>query len=178
MPSKIQYVGDQPTGWGYAAEDEATAFSWFKLMLDYKDLPANIKNSSRVREICSKLVNWDLSCGDPILDAMKVTTDYLKLLWEHSLRIIIQEQGQRWAIGMPCKVVITRPAIWSQEASARTRKVAEDAILDNARDFESVTISLVSEPEAAAHAVLQAPSVARRPELTQVSRYTESWLCY
>jgi hypothetical protein len=169
VPSKIQYGGDESTTWGYAAEDGATTFAWFKLMLDYESLPENIKNSARVQEIHSKLACWSLSCGDPIKDAIKVTVDYLSLLWRHAIRIIFEEHGQSWAIGMPCKVIITRPAIWTQKASARTQKVAEDAILPNAQDFESVTISMISEPEAAAHAVLQAPSVAQRPELTHVS---------
>lgn len=169
VPSRIQYIDGVPTEWGYAAEDGPTTFAWFKLMLDYEALPTNIKDSTRVQEIYAKFRCWSLSCGDPVQDAMKVTVDYIKLLWKHALEIILYEHSQTWAIGMACKVVITRPAIWSQKASARTQQVAEEAILPNAQDFESVTISLISEPEAAAHAVLHDPSVAQRPSLTHAN---------
>ena len=145
-------------------------------MLDYEELPPNIKNSVRVREIYNKLANRcprseDLDYRDQaaIQAAMQVTRDYLELLWNHALTVILNGYSQSWALGMHCKVNITKPAIWSQKASARTQKVAEDAILPNAQDFESVTISLVSEPGAAAYAVLQAPSVTKRPDLTHVS---------
>lgn len=158
----------EPTAWGYAAESGPTTFAWFKLLLDYEALPKNIRNSARVQETCDKLADWSLSCGDSVEDAMKVAVDYLKLLWQHALKVILHEHGQTWAIGMACKVVITRPAIWTQKASTRTQRVADDAILPNASDFESVAISLVSEPEAAAHAVLHAPSISQRPGLTHV----------
>ncbi|KAH7385573.1 hypothetical protein DE146DRAFT_759800 [Phaeosphaeria sp. MPI-PUGE-AT-0046c] len=169
VPSIISYVDGDPATWGYSAEDGPTTFAWFKLLLDYEALPENIKNSARVQDVYSKLSGWSSSCKDPIQDAMKVAVDYLRFLWKHALKVILHEHGQTWAIGMACKVVITRPAIWTQKASARTQRVAEDAILPNAQDFESVTISLISEPEAAAHAVLHAPSVAQRPSHTHAN---------
>lgn len=176
VPTKIQYDNNKPSAWGYTTEDSATTFGWFKLVLDYESLPPGIKSSPHVQDIHEKLRAWPLCRNNPAKAAMKATTDYLRLLWRHAIEVILKQRGHTWAHGMPCKVVITRPAIWSQKATSRTRKAAEKAIVANCEPFESVTLSLVSEPEAAAHAVLQAPDIALRPDLTQVGSFI--WQSY
>ncbi|KAJ4301514.1 hypothetical protein N0V90_003607 [Kalmusia sp. IMI 367209] len=166
VPSKIQYKGGKPIAWGFETQESSTTFSWFKLLLDYENLPAEVKSSRRVKIVHDKLRNW--YSNDPAEAAVKVTTDYLELLWRHAVEIIVNQEGQTWIHGMPCKVVITRPAIWSQKASARTKRAAKLAILRNKFSFESVSVTMISEPEAAAQAVLQAPSVVKRPDVTEV----------
>lgn len=168
VPTKIQYKSNEVV-WGSEAEDSATTFSWFKLMLDYEHLPPAIKTSQRVQETREKLKDWSMRRSNPIKSASKVTQDYLEQLWLYAVKTIHEHEGQTWARGMPCKVVITRPAIWSQKASSRTRQAAEKAIMPHRGPFESVDISMISEPEAAAQAVLQAPTVAQRRDLTKAN---------
>lgn len=168
MPTKIQYKGSTPVTWGFGTEESPTTFTWFKLILDYDNLPQNVKDCERVKSIHGKLRDWNPSKGSVGKAVMKVTTDYLTMLWRHAVDAIIKKHGQSWAQGMPCKVIITRPAIWSQKATSDTHTAARKAIRPNYSPFGSVDISLVSEPEAAAHAVLQAPEVRQRPDVTKV----------
>jgi hypothetical protein len=107
-------------------EETETTFEWFKLMLDYKALPPAIKSSRRVQQIHNKLRDWYE--GDPSKAAVKVTAHNLQFLWLHAIKVIVNKEGQSWVEGMPCKVVITRPAIWSQKASTETQRAAEWAI--------------------------------------------------
>lgn len=174
VPTKIQYNDDGPHAWGFAAEDSATTFTWFKLVLDYDNLPKSVRGCERVKNVHNKLRTWPECRGNIAKAVMKVTTDYLRLLWQYAIKVILTQRGHNWADGMPCRVVITRPAIWSQKATSDTLKAAEKAILPNYEPFESVSISLVSEPEAAAHAVLQAPEISWRPDLTEVRPHKHS----
>ncbi|KAH8725385.1 hypothetical protein GQ44DRAFT_826515 [Phaeosphaeriaceae sp. PMI808] len=167
VPTRMQYKDDNSTAWGFEAENTATTFDWFKLILDYENLPLETQTSQRVQQAYNKLKEWPRYRGNPIKSAMRVSVDYIQRIWRHAVNTILEEEGQTWAHGMPCKVIITRPAIWSQKASLRTRNIAEKAIKQHNSPFESIDISMVSEPEAAAQAVLQAPTIARRPDLTR-----------
>ncbi|KAH6629361.1 hypothetical protein C7974DRAFT_394309 [Boeremia exigua] len=171
VPTKIQYKGSTPVTWGFGTEESPTTFTWFKLILDYDNLPQNVRDCERVKSIHGKLRDWNPSKGSVGKAVMKVTTDYLTMLWRHAVDAIIKKHGQSWAQGMPCKVIITRPAIWSQKATSDTHTAARKAIRPNYSPFGSVDISLVSEPEAAAHAVLQAPEVRQRPDVTKVNDF-------
>lgn len=137
-------------------------------MLDYENLPSDIKDSPRVQHTYRMLQDPHRGFHNAVEGAMSVTVDYLEKLWCHAYKMILEKEGQSWICGMSCKVVITRPAIWSLKASARTREAAERAISRNLGDIKSIDVSLVSEPEAAAHAVLQDPSIAMRRDLTKV----------
>ncbi|KAF2463832.1 uncharacterized protein BDR25DRAFT_297413 [Lindgomyces ingoldianus] len=167
VPTRIQYANDQPVAWGFAAKDSVTTFEWFKLLLDYENLPLGVRTSQHVQRTLARLEGWSGYQGNPVKAAMKVTRHYLARLWRHGIEMIQDQYGQTWADGASCKVVITRPAIWSQKASARTRKVAKKSILSDYSPFESVSISMISEPEAAAQAVLLAPTVRNRPDITR-----------
>ncbi|KAF2258543.1 hypothetical protein CC78DRAFT_621736 [Lojkania enalia] len=165
VPSRIQFDGRVPIAWGFGLEESRTTFEWFKLILDYENLPLEIQSSQRVQQAHNKLAQW--SGEDPTKAAVKVTARYLRMLWKHAIAVIRNQEGQTWIDGMSCKVVITRPAIWSNKASARTRKAAEWAILREQGPFASIDMQMISEPEAAAQAILQAPAVARRPDVTR-----------
>ncbi|KAF2735587.1 hypothetical protein EJ04DRAFT_511695 [Polyplosphaeria fusca] len=156
VPSKIQFNGWEPVDWGFEVEDSVTTFSWFKLILDYEELPREIKNSDRVQETYGKLREWarDWYEGDPLKAAERVAAKYLKMLWRHAITVI-RDKGLSWIEDTHCKVVITRPAIWSPRATLRTRTAAEEAIRSDTSPFRSVSISTITEPEAAAQAVLQ-----------------------
>ena len=171
VPSKIRYRRGKPYAWGFNLEDTDTfdniTFDWFKLILDYDELPGGIKASRRVQSTYAKLRKY--GNGDPIETAVQVTADYLRLLWNNVLEAIQEEMGQGWIDGLLCKVVITKPAIWSQEACSRTEQAARMAIIPNKRPFRRIDLELIAEPEAAAHAVLGAPEVILRPDLTKVT---------
>lgn len=169
VPTRIQYVDDQPVAWGFEATDSLTTFEWFKLLLDYENLSPSVKTSQHVQRTLERLEGWSGYRGNPVKAAMKVSKHYLARLWRHGIQMIQDQYGQTWADGASCKVVITRPAIWSQKASDRTRRVAEKAIHSDYSPFASVSISMISEPEAAAQAVLLAPTVRYRPDITRVS---------
>lgn len=172
VPTRIQYgVHSEPVAWGFEARESATTFEWFKLLLDYDshDMPMDIKNSPRVQTARHMLEVWPPSEGNALRGAELVTRDYIQLLWRHVVHYILETKGQTWARNMACKVVVTRPAIWSQKASARTETAVKRAITGHSGEFRSVAISLVSEPEAAAHAVLRDPTVSKRPDLHNVS---------
>jgi hypothetical protein len=167
VPSRIQFNGQVPVAWGFDLEDSETTFEWFKLILDYENLAPEIRSSTRVRRTYQKLRDW--SKGDPTTAATTVTAHYLRLLWRHAITTIQDKEGQSWVDGVVCKVVITRPAIWGDKALDRTRRAAKWAILRDHAPFKSVSIDTISEPEAAAQAMLQAPAIAERPDVTGVS---------
>lgn len=146
-------------------ENDATTFEWFKLILDWDMLPTSIKESPRVQSVYNRLATWG---GDPIHAAEKATVDYLRLLWRCATKQIFDTLGSAWPEGRSCRVVVTKPAIWSQEASNRTQRCAEVAIVPDQKLFHYVNIMTVSEPEAAAQAVLQAPTMVHRLELLKV----------
>jgi GTP:adenosylcobinamide-phosphate guanylyltransferase len=43
---------------------------------------------------------------------VEVVTDYLRLLWQHTLKEMIAVDGEAEVEGQPLKVIITHPAIW------------------------------------------------------------------
>jgi molecular chaperone DnaK (HSP70) len=171
VPSQIQYNGRDAVAWGFGLDETETTFEWFKLILDYENLPQEIQSSKRVQKVYQRLRAWREKYwhdDDVPKAAVKVTTDYLRKLWRHGINAIQKKQGQTWMKGVPCRVVITKPAIWSQKASSRTQEAAEQAILEDHGPFDSISVTMIAEPEAAAQAILQDPDVTERPDLTKV----------
>ena len=74
--------------------------------------------------------------------------DYLSLVWRYAKEHIRKVRGDNWETIYAVKVVITVPAIWSEDAKNRTLRIANKAGIPD-------SVSLVSEPEAAALAVLK-----------------------
>ena len=158
--------------WGFNLDEEATkeatTFEWFELILNYEDLKADVKESPRVRSVYNKLQKFSRS--NPVEAAVKVTTDYLQMLWESALEAISLEMGPTWTKGLDCKVILTKPAIWSNLACERTEFTARRAInTSNQQPFRQISIQLISEPEAAAQTVLSSLEITKRPDMTKVS---------
>jgi molecular chaperone DnaK (HSP70) len=70
------------------------------------------------------------------------------LIWNYTKEDIRKVKGDSWVSIYELKVVLTVPAIWSHSAKDRTERVARAAGLPD-------NLSLVTEPEAAALAVLK-----------------------
>lgn len=139
VPTKISYENGKPARWGYAVELKEDCFRWFKLLLDPKN---KIGQSSEAVTTSLKLLR---SLNKRVED---VAADYLRLLWQYTKADIAKARGVDWESNYTVKVVLTVPAIWSHEAKDRTMKIAKNADLPS-------QIDLVSEPEAAALAVLK-----------------------
>jgi molecular chaperone DnaK (HSP70) len=140
VPTIISYKDGKPHNWGYCVDSaEKINFKWFKILLDpghrLRNKAEPVLNSMRLLRGLNKT-------------AEEVATDYLRLLWEYTQDDISRFQGDNWRAIYRLKVILTVPAIWSLPGKENTRKVALSAGLP-------VDVSLVSEPEAAALAVMK-----------------------
>jgi molecular chaperone DnaK (HSP70) len=140
VPTIISYdENGQPKNFGYSVDSiKEQGQRWFKLLLDpqhkYAYTDAAQKSNQRLRDINQT--------------AETVAADYLRLLWAYTKADIRRMKGENWESTYDLQVVLTVPAIWTHAAKERTKRVAKAAgILGN--------ISLVTEPEAAALAVLK-----------------------
>lgn len=140
VPTAISYENGEPKDWGYNVDfaTEMNSFKWFKILLDPEH---KLRNKAEPVVAASSLLR---SLGKSAED---VAADYLRLIWEYTCDDIKRMKGDDWGSMYNVKVVLTVPAIWSPAAKDRTEKVALAAGLPK-------DVSLVSEPEAAALAVL------------------------
>lgn len=177
VPTRIRYCRNRPASealWGWNLDEEdtenETTFEWFKLILNYEDLEDQVRNSDRVQRTYKKL---ERRYGrEHVMDgAVTVTTEYLEKLWRNGIEALERSQPPGWFVGMPCKVVLTKPAIWSERACDRTVRAARRAIARHPGPFREIApLELISEPEAAASAVLAAPSFTLRPDIVRVGK--------
>jgi molecular chaperone DnaK (HSP70) len=83
-------------------------------------------------------------------DAVDVTADYLKRLWEFAIGEI-RQQNPRSIDGMPFRIVIGVPANWPSKAQDKMRIAAERAgLLETRKGGLETELEFVAEPEAAA----------------------------
>ena len=87
-------------------------------------------------------------CGRTAIEA---ASDYLRRLWEHVENQIINEHSRAVYDYAEKSIVLSVPAIWSDSAKHNTYLVAAGAGLAK----ENYRLQIVSEPEAAAIAVLK-----------------------
>jgi hypothetical protein len=164
VPTAIRYYSDGTRSWGFNLGE--AALEWFKLILNYEELPPEIKSSDQIKKIYNLLERC--GNGNVIETAIQVTADYLNHLWNHAVERIEQAKSASFVKGTPCRVVLTVPAIWGHQASDRMKQAAERAGILNRKRFGETSLELVSEPEAAAQAVLGAPDITQRPDITKV----------
>ncbi|KAL1613681.1 hypothetical protein SLS54_010378 [Diplodia seriata] len=140
VPTTVSYGGDGKLDrWGYANTPGDSTLKWFKVLLE----PDNkYRNAVEEVQASMKLLN---SIGKPPED---LTADYLSLIWKYTKDDLRRHQGQDWEDIYALKVVLTVPAIWSAAAKEKTLRAAKAA------GFPA-DITLVTEPEAAAIAVLK-----------------------
>ena len=139
VPTILSYKNGEPHNWGYSVELSEPSFRWFKILLD---------PTSKFRDIAEPVVTSRQLLGTLNKTAEGVASDYLRLLWNYTREDIRKVKGDTWEDVYDVRVVLTVPAIWSPKAKDTTLKVAKAAGLPE-------KISLVSEPEAAALAVLK-----------------------
>ncbi|KAJ8121865.1 hypothetical protein ONZ43_g1792 [Nemania bipapillata] len=157
VPSKIHYDDKGEVSWGFKVPAGVKAIEWFKLLLvSDKDLQSHLQGSSHI-EVASKSLDM---LGKSFIEAVG---DYLKALWNHALEQICNAEGQALIDGMPFHVVLTVPAIWNDYSRARMRVAAKCAGILKLRAAGKTTLSLVSEPEAAAIATI--PELENREDL-------------
>jgi molecular chaperone DnaK (HSP70) len=154
VPTAIK-LGDNLGGaitWGYATSegtDGKEPLKWFKLLLlDDDDLPADVRESTHLKEARKYLETVNRS-------AVEIITLFLRHLWNHALGVIRTEIGESLVKLSRFHVVITLPAIWPAYACARMREAARDAGSVKQSPGGKSTLSFVSEPEAAAIATLE-----------------------
>lgn len=139
MASKISYQNWKAKNWGFNVELKEQSLSWFKLLLDPNNKIG--QGSDKVVDTLRQLEALNKAPED-------VSVDYLSKLWQYTKDKISKVRGEDWIDIYTVRAVLTVPAIWSDSAKDRTLRIAKRAgIPDN--------VSLVSEPEAAALAVLR-----------------------
>ena len=139
VPTIISYKNGRPHNWGYNVELSEQSFKWFKILLDPKH---KLGSSSEAVLTSSRLLSSLNKTAD------EVVADYLRLIWQYAKDDIQRLKGDNWQSVYTLRVVLTVPAIWSPAAKDKTLKAAKAAGLPD-------EISLVTEPEAAALAVLK-----------------------
>ncbi|KAF1830154.1 actin-like ATPase domain-containing protein [Decorospora gaudefroyi] len=142
VPTIISYQGGSPQ-WGFSVDNvRKDSFRWIKLLLDPKN---QVGRSSEAVLTSMKLL------GTLNKTAEDVAADYLRMIWNYAKEDIQKVRGDDWESIYTLKCVLTVPAIWSPVAKEKTLKIARMAGLPQ-------NLNLVTEPEAAALAVLKEKS--------------------
>src|SRR5205809_4391860 len=107
VPSTLFYEDkNKPPKWGFLVPREAKCLRWFKLLLlEDDDLKPDVHDSKYIKEAREVLKSLGKS-------AVEVVADYLRAIWQHTLKEMIRNDGPGAVEGQPFRVVITVPAIW------------------------------------------------------------------
>jgi hypothetical protein len=155
VPSLVSYVDGHPSKWGYEVTPKDESLQWMKLLLEpnehYAKQTKHIRQSEQILHRLQK-------------EAIHVVADYLRFLWDFTVNDIRRKYSDNYKDIYDLKVVITVPAMWSPAAKDRTLSAAKLAGLAN-------DITIVTEPEAAAHAVLQNKDRANELKVKLGSQY-------
>jgi hypothetical protein len=143
-PSTIFYrhLDDNNPSWGYSTPQDDCVLRWFKLLLiDEKDLPEKVRESSQVKAARALLHKYNKT-------PVQVFADYLVNVWAHSYPQIAAAEGDHFVQVYPLHFVVTLPAIWPHYVRKRMTEAMQLAGL---LELSAGTkISFISEPEAAA----------------------------
>ncbi|KAK3398281.1 hypothetical protein B0T20DRAFT_498078 [Sordaria brevicollis] len=143
-PTALSFLGGNNVDWGYSVPKEADQVKWFKLLLlDEKDLPEEVKTSSRILEARSYLKKHNKT---PI-EAIAV---YLRCLWDHCIQRIAESVSKTLVNYSKFHVVMTLPAIWPDYARSRMREAVNLAGILGPRTAGETELTFLSEPEAGA----------------------------
>lgn len=149
VPSVISYGPGDSRSWGYGVQPGGQTIKWFKLLLlDDKDIPGHVLNSKYLAEERYRLKKLNKH-------AVEAISDYISLLWTHSLENIGRALGATLLDLSRIQIVTTIPAIWPAYAKARMREAISMAGLLDIRSAGETTLTFIAEPEAAALATIQ-----------------------
>ncbi|KAK3370882.1 hypothetical protein B0T24DRAFT_302275 [Lasiosphaeria ovina] len=140
VPSKLRYSG-KDIEWGFSIPVTAPTeevIEWFKLGL-----------GGSLDSIGGELGK---KASANIGDVDKLITDYISALGDHLMYTLREKLGEGVVKNTPLELVVTVPAIWSEQAKERTKQACQRA---RGLSATKSTIHLVSEPEAAAMYALQ-----------------------
>ncbi|KAF3095664.1 hypothetical protein TWF569_003538 [Orbilia oligospora] len=129
VPTEIAYptTGGQ-FSWGYDIQPTLSILKWFKLFLEYPD--------EEIAGLC------DLPSGKTIED---VVADFLSAVYQHAIAQLHVQRGKAVMDITQVDFVLTIPAVWNEQACARTKRAAERAGFAT-----NHTLNMCTEPEAAA----------------------------
>ncbi|KAI0430736.1 hypothetical protein F5Y09DRAFT_355703 [Xylaria sp. FL1042] len=157
VPTKVHYNPDGELSWGFRTPVNVETVEWFKLLLlNDEDLQTHLRGSQHLHDAQKMMSRLRKN-------AIQLTGDYLKALWDHALGQIINAKGQTLVDGMPINVILTVPAVWTDYARDRMREAATLAGILKDRGIEKTTLAFISEPEAAAIATV--PELQNRGDL-------------
>ncbi|KAK7607931.1 hsp70-like protein [Phyllosticta paracitricarpa] len=149
-PTKIAYHDeniaeeDDNDKWGFQVSGRMNCCAWFKLHLKTELNPRKYDDMS-----FDSLSRGILRLPED-RSAQEVCKDYLKLVWEF-VQDVLEQRFTNDSLKLPVEVWMTVPAIWTEAAKNQTKAAALAA------GFASGPmdrIKMISEPEAAAVAIL------------------------
>jgi len=125
-------------------------YGWFKLLLDAKTA-ATLHDDPNLAKHFDPGNSKALVGLPPGKSAGDVTSDYLKLLYAHTMAFLRRRMPESLD-DTPIHFILTTPAIWSEQAQSATCNAAKKAGFAN-RPKDRIT--MISEPEAAASYTLK-----------------------
>ena len=137
VPSSICYVDGLPQRWGYSVGLTDESFKCIKILLE---------RDNNCNATVGPLEDTSVLLKKIHKEPHEVAGDYLRLLWEHTKKNI-RTLYPDWESIFATRIILTVPAVWSPAAKNQTRLAAKLAGFPD-------KITLVTEPEAAALAVL------------------------
>jgi len=148
VPTAISFAAKGKADWGYGIPADAEQLKWFKLLLvDDKDLPADVRKSAKLSEAREYLKKHNKTVTEAI-------SLFLRHLWNHSIQRITETVSRNLINFSKFHIVVTVPAIWPEYARARMREAASLAGMLGKRIAGETELSFISEPEGAALATL------------------------
>jgi molecular chaperone DnaK (HSP70) len=94
--------------------------------------------------------------------AIQVISDYLRMIWKHTLQTIMRDRGSA-VEALQFHVVITVPAIWKDYTRPYMTEAAKKAGILNFRTAGETRFTFAPEPEAAALSSLSEPGRRVKP---------------
>lgn len=168
IPSRIAFAkeneGMGEDKFGYDVPPGSRSYSWTKLLLD----------NSRDRD------EWE---GDELTEKLRtglmetpvdmtpedVATAFLTKVYDHTVEHIERRMPSSYLAATPMDFWFTVPAMWEESAKDATLRIARNAGFGR-RDGD--TLSIITEPEAAAIAVLS-QAIERNPNVIKVCNHAK-----
>ena len=161
-PTELWYDEDDEPYWGYEVPADGDPNRWFKiLLLRDEDLDIQLKET----ELFARIRATMAESGKTALD---LVTEYLRLLWGHTISTIERARGESEVEALAIHVVLTVPAIWKGYARQLMEVAARDAGILDSRAAGKTELTLAPEPEAAALSTLLEQGSGVRPSHTYV----------
>ncbi|KAF0637248.1 hypothetical protein FPSE5266_20301, partial [Fusarium pseudograminearum] len=148
-PSEVYYEDGKITC-GFEIDGDTDPIKWFKLLLlKEEDLPTELKSSEFILRARKMMRENDKT-------AIQVISDYLRMIWKHTLQTIMRDRGSA-VEALQFHVVITVPAIWKDYARQYMTEAAKKAGILNFRTAGKTRLTFAPEPEATALSTLSEP---------------------